>query len=408
MPRHLFPPVRHVIESPRCRHSNGTFYVLLASVPAKLQAAMEVVFTVEFLLTSKTDISMPNHSLMPVRHVPESSRCQPSNGTFYVLLASVPAKLQAAMKIVFPSEFLLNLKTDISTSSDSTMTIRYASVPTELQAAIEMVFTSEFLLNLKTNISMPNYSLTPVRHVPESPRCQLSNSASHVLLASVPAELQAAMKMIFTSEFLLTLKTDISTPSDSPTHIRHVPDSSRCWPSNGASHALLASVPTEIEAAMKMVFADISTPSHSLSPVRHVPESPRCQLSKGASYVLLAHVPESPRCQLSNGGFYVLLAPVPTELQAAMKIVFTSQFLLNLKTDISMYSDSPAPIRYIPESPRCRLPNGASHILLPSFPSELQAAIKMAFTGKFLLNLKTDISTPSYSLTPIRYVPESP
>ncbi|RPB01881.1 hypothetical protein L873DRAFT_1803185, partial [Choiromyces venosus 120613-1] len=137
---------------------------------------------------------MPSHSLAPIRHL--------SNGGSPGLLASVPADLQAAMG---------------------------------------MVFTSEFLLNLKTDSSTPSHSLTPVRYVLESPRCQLSNGASHVLLASVPAALQAALEMVFTGEFLLTLKTDILTPSHSLAPIRHVPESPRCQLSNGGSHGLLAS-----------------------------------------------------------------------------------------------------------------------------------------------------------------------
>ncbi|RPA94400.1 hypothetical protein L873DRAFT_1814398 [Choiromyces venosus 120613-1] len=122
---------------------------------------------------------MPRHSLMPVTRVSESSRCQLSNSTSPILLASVPAELQAAMEIVFTSEFLLNLKTDSSTPSHSLAPVRYlsngishvllASVSTELHATLEMVFTSEFLLTLKTDISTPSHSLAPIRHVPEFP-----------------------------------------------------------------------------------------------------------------------------------------------------------------------------------------------------------------------------------------------
>ncbi|RPA88866.1 hypothetical protein L873DRAFT_782617 [Choiromyces venosus 120613-1] len=205
---------------------------------------------------------------------------------------------------------------------------------------MEMVFTSKFLLNLKTDSSTPSHSLVPIRYVLESPRCQLSNGGSHVLLASVPAELHAALEMVFTGEFLLTLKTDISTPS------------------------------------------------YSLAPVR---------------YVL-----ESPRCQLSNGTFHSLLASVPTELHAALEMVFTGEFLLNLKTDSSTPSHLLAPVRYVLESPRCQLSNGVSHVLLASVPVKLQAVIKLVFTGEFLLNLKTNSSTPSHSLVPIRHVLESP
>ncbi|RPB00181.1 hypothetical protein L873DRAFT_1805628 [Choiromyces venosus 120613-1] len=129
---------------------------------------------------------MPRHSLMPVRHVSESSRCQHSNCASPILLASVP---------------------------------------TELQAAMEMVFTGKFLLNLKTDSSTPSYSLAPVRYVLESTRCQLSNGASHILLASVPTELQAVMELVFTGEFLLILKTDSLTPSHSLAPIRYVPES---------------------------------------------------------------------------------------------------------------------------------------------------------------------------------------
>ncbi|RPB02815.1 hypothetical protein L873DRAFT_1874029 [Choiromyces venosus 120613-1] len=143
-------PVRHVPESPQCQHSNGTSHVLLASVPAELQAAIGMVFTCKFLLTSKTDISTPSYSLTPVRHVPESPQCQPFNGASHILLASLS---------------------------------------TELQAAMELAFTGKFMLALKTDISKPRCSPKPIRHVPESPRCQLSNATSHVLLASVPRKL---------------------------------------------------------------------------------------------------------------------------------------------------------------------------------------------------------------------------
>ncbi|RPA94249.1 hypothetical protein L873DRAFT_1793103 [Choiromyces venosus 120613-1] len=128
---------------------------------------------------------------MPVRQAPESSRCQHSNGASHILLASVPVELPATM---------------------------------------EMVFTREFLLGLKTESLTLSHSLTPVRYVPESPRCQLSNGASHGLLASVPAELQAAMEMVFTSEFVLTLKTDNLTLSHLLARIRHVLESPRCQP----------------------------------------------------------------------------------------------------------------------------------------------------------------------------------
>ncbi|RPB02130.1 hypothetical protein L873DRAFT_1802570 [Choiromyces venosus 120613-1] len=236
---------------------------------------------------------MPRHSLMPVRYVSESSRCQLSNGASPILLASVPAELQAAM---------------------------------------EMVFTSKFLLNLKTDSSTPSHSLAPIRYVLESPRCQLSNDGSHVLLASVPAELHAAFEMVFTGEFLLTLKTDILTPS------------------------------------------------HLLAPIRHT----------------------------SNSGSHGLLVSVPTKLQAIMELVFTDKFLLNLKTDSSTPSYSLTPVRYILEFPRCQLSNGVSHVLLASVPVKLQAVMELVFTGEFLLNLKTDSSTPSHSLVPVRHVLESP
>ncbi|RPA92061.1 hypothetical protein L873DRAFT_1794523 [Choiromyces venosus 120613-1] len=116
---------------------------------------------------------------------------------------------------------------------------------------MEMVFTGEFLLMLKTDISTLSHSLTPVRYVPESPRCQPSNGASHILLASVSAELQATMELVFTGEFLLTLKTDISTPSYSLAPVRHVLESPRSQLSNRGSHGLLALVPAELQAAKK-------------------------------------------------------------------------------------------------------------------------------------------------------------
>ncbi|RPA98161.1 hypothetical protein L873DRAFT_1790494 [Choiromyces venosus 120613-1] len=103
-----------------------------------------------------------------------------------------------------------------------------------------MVFTSKFLLTLKTDISTPRHLLMPVRCVSESSRCQPSNSTSHNLLASVSAKLQAAIKMVFTGEFLLTLKTDISML------IRHVPESPQCQLSNTTSHVLLISVPGKL------------------------------------------------------------------------------------------------------------------------------------------------------------------
>ncbi|RPA95044.1 hypothetical protein L873DRAFT_1934092 [Choiromyces venosus 120613-1] len=262
-------PVRHVPESPRCQLSNGTFYDLLASVPAELLATIEMVFTGEFLLTLKTDISTSSHSLMPAKYVPEFPQCQHSNGASHGLLVSVRAGLQAAMQMVFTGEFLPTLKTDISTPSNSPAPIRHvpesprcqpsngtshillASVSAELQAAIEMVFTSKFLLSLKTDISTSSYLLTPVRHVPESPQCQLSNATSHVLLASVSAELQVAMEMVFTSKFPLSSKTDISMPSYSLTPAKYVPEFPRCQLFNDAFLDLLASVPARyLEAQM--------------------------------------------------------------------------------------------------------------------------------------------------------------
>ncbi|RPA88344.1 hypothetical protein L873DRAFT_1824626 [Choiromyces venosus 120613-1] len=235
MLRHLLMPVRRVSESTRCQPSNGASPILLAAVPAELQAAMEMVFTSKFLLNLKTDSSTPSHSLAPITHVLEPPRCQLSNGGCHVLLASVPAELHAALEIVFTSEFLLTLKTDISTPSHSLAPIRHlsngvshvllASVSAELQAVMELVFTGKPLLNLKTDSSTPSYSLVPVRYVLDSPRCQPSNGVSHILLASVPTELQAVMELVFNGEFPLTLKTDISTPSHSLAPIRHVPES---------------------------------------------------------------------------------------------------------------------------------------------------------------------------------------
>ncbi|RPA95659.1 hypothetical protein L873DRAFT_1792152 [Choiromyces venosus 120613-1] len=186
MPSYSHIPIRLVPDSPRCQPSNGTSHVLLASVPAELQASMELVFASEFLLSSKTDILMPMYSLMPTKHVPESPRCQPSNGTCHVLLASVPIRLHAAM---------------------------------------QMVFISKFLLTLKMNITMLSHSLTPIRHVLESPQCQHSNSSSHTLLASCSDELLTAMELAFIYEFLLTLKKDITKPRCSPAPIRYVPES---------------------------------------------------------------------------------------------------------------------------------------------------------------------------------------
>ncbi|RPA92062.1 hypothetical protein L873DRAFT_1794524 [Choiromyces venosus 120613-1] len=157
-------PVRCVSESSRCQPSNCASHILLASVPTELQAAIEMVFTSKFLLTLKTDSSTPSHSLAPVKHVPESPRCRPSHSIFQVLLAAVPA---------------------------------------ELQAAIKMVFTGEFLLNLKTDISMPSHSFMPIRHVLDFPRCRLSNGTFHILLATISTKLQAAMELIFTGKPLL-------------------------------------------------------------------------------------------------------------------------------------------------------------------------------------------------------------
>ncbi|RPA91095.1 hypothetical protein L873DRAFT_1795111 [Choiromyces venosus 120613-1] len=153
------------------------------------------------------DISTLRHSLTPVRHVLETPQCQRSNCASHILLASVHA---------------------------------------ELLVSIHMVFTGEFLLNLKTGISTPRLLFMPVRCVSESPRCQLSNSTSHILLAFVSTELQAAMEMVITGEFLLTLKTDISTPRHLLTPVRHVPESSRCQHSNGVSHILLVPVTAKV------------------------------------------------------------------------------------------------------------------------------------------------------------------
>ncbi|RPA97063.1 hypothetical protein L873DRAFT_1791234 [Choiromyces venosus 120613-1] len=108
---------------------------------------------------------------------------------------------------------------------------------------MEMVFTGKSLLTLKTDISTLSHSLAPIRHVPESPQCQTSDGASHILLASCSAELPAVMELAFIGELLLTLKTDISKPRCLPMPIRYVPESPRCQPSNAASHVLLASVP---------------------------------------------------------------------------------------------------------------------------------------------------------------------
>ncbi|RPB05539.1 hypothetical protein L873DRAFT_1785709 [Choiromyces venosus 120613-1] len=185
MPSHSLMPVRYVPESPRFQLSNGASYNLLASVPAKLQATMIMTFTSKSLLILKTDISTPRCLLTPIRHVPEFPRCRPSNSTFYVLLASVSAELQAAIQLVFTGESLLTLKTDISTS---------------------------------------RCLLTPIRHVPESPRCRLSNGTSYVLLTSVSTKLQSAMQLLFTGESLLTLMTDISTSRCSLAPVRHVPE----------------------------------------------------------------------------------------------------------------------------------------------------------------------------------------
>ncbi|RPA96863.1 hypothetical protein L873DRAFT_1922957 [Choiromyces venosus 120613-1] len=146
-----------------------------------------------------------------------------------------------------------------------------------------MVFTGKVLLTLKTDILMSSHSLMPVRYVPESPRCKLSNSASHILLVVVSTELQVTIKIVFTSKFLLTLKTDISMPKHSLIPIRGVSESPGCQLSNGTCHILLASVPAKLQAAMELVFTskfllslkiDILMPRHLLVPVRYVPESP--------------------------------------------------------------------------------------------------------------------------------------
>ncbi|RPB04563.1 hypothetical protein L873DRAFT_1786340 [Choiromyces venosus 120613-1] len=179
------------------------------------------------------------------------------------------------------------------------------------------------------------------------------------------------MQMFFTSKSLLSSKSDISTPSHSPAPAKYVTESPRCQLSNGASPVLLASVPARLQAA-----------SHLLAPIRYVPEFPRCYLS--------------------NGTCHILRASRSAELPAAMQLAFISEFLLTLKTDISTLSHSLAPIRHVPESPRCQLSNGASHILLASCSAELQAAMQLAFIGEFLLTLKTDISTLSHSPAPIR------
>ncbi|RPA99712.1 hypothetical protein L873DRAFT_1789397 [Choiromyces venosus 120613-1] len=306
---------------------------------------------------------MPRHSVAPIGCVSESPRCQLSNGACHILLASVSA---------------------------------------EQYATIEMVFTGEFPLSLKTNISTPIYLLAPVRYVPGSPRCRLSNGASHVLLTSVSAKLQAAIEMISTSEFLLSSKTDISMPSHSLMPIRHVPESPQCQPSNGTSHVLLELVSAELQATMQMVFTseslltlktDILTPSHSLTPVR-------CDVVQNSLNTSFQLAPP-----MSS---HVLLETVSAELQAAMRMVFTGESLLTLKTDISTPSHSLTPAKHVPEFPRCQLSNGTFLVLLESLPVELQAAIQMAFTSEFLLTLKTDISTPSHSLRPVRHVPESP
>ncbi|RPA95800.1 hypothetical protein L873DRAFT_1792041 [Choiromyces venosus 120613-1] len=204
----------------------------------------------------------------------------------------------------------------------------------------------------------------PVRHVSQSARCQLSHSASYNLLASVPVELHAAIKLVFTGELLLTLKTDISIPGCLLTPIRHYLESPLCYLSNAAFQVLLTSVPTELQAAIEMVFTgkfllilriDISTLNHSLGPVRYVPKSPQCQLCNDTSHVLLASA--------------------PAKLQASVEMVFTVEFLLNLKIDILMPRYSLAPVRHVSESPRCQRSNGASHNLLASVSTDLQAAI---------------------------------
>ncbi|RPA89520.1 hypothetical protein L873DRAFT_1796049 [Choiromyces venosus 120613-1] len=318
---------------------------------------MEIVFTSKFLLNLKTDISTPSHTLAPVRYVLESPRCQLSNGASRSLLASVSA---------------------------------------ESLAAIEMVFTSKSLLNLKTDISTSSHSLAPVRYVLDSPRCQLSNGTSHILLVSVSDKLQATVELVFTGEFLLTFTTDISTPSHSLVPVRHVLESPRCLLSNGTSHILLASVPAEPLAAMEMIFhskslltlkTDILTSSHLLAPVRPVLESPRCLLSNGTSHILLASVSAKP--------------------QATIELVFIGEFLLTLRIDILMPSHLLTPIRHVLESPRCQISNSTSHGLLASVLLSYSPAIQIVFTSKFLQTLKTDISTLRYSLAPVRHVSES-
>ncbi|RPA96290.1 hypothetical protein L873DRAFT_1791741 [Choiromyces venosus 120613-1] len=191
---------------------------------------------------------MPSHLLMPMRHVPEFLHCQPSNITSYMLLVAVPNKLHATLEIVLTCEFLLNLKTDI-------LTLRHL--------------------------------LIPVRYVSEFPYCQLSNNTSHILQASVHAELQAAMQIVFTGEFLLTLKTDISTPRHLLMSIRHHLESPQCQPSSNTPCNLLAMVPAALQATVQVVFigeflltlkTDILMPRHSVLPIRCDPNSPRCLL----------------------------------------------------------------------------------------------------------------------------------
>ncbi|RPA90396.1 hypothetical protein L873DRAFT_1795509 [Choiromyces venosus 120613-1] len=113
MPGHSLAPIGHVPQFPRCQLSNGASHIALASVPAKLETAMEIVFTGEFLLMWKTDILMARHSLAPVRHVSQSCRCQHSNRASHNLLVLASAELPAAMEVIFTGEFLLTLKTDI-------------------------------------------------------------------------------------------------------------------------------------------------------------------------------------------------------------------------------------------------------------------------------------------------------
>ncbi|RPA91094.1 hypothetical protein L873DRAFT_1795110 [Choiromyces venosus 120613-1] len=109
-----------------------------------------------------------------------------------------------------------------------------------------MVFTGEFLPSLKTDISTSTHLLMPIRYVSRSPSCQPSNGISHTLLASVSAKLPATIELVFTGKFLLTLKTDISMPRCSLMPIRYVPKSPQCQPSNAPSHILLASVPGKL------------------------------------------------------------------------------------------------------------------------------------------------------------------